>query len=441
MYSSSGLSYKSIFRFWIPLAATWLMMSAEGPFLTAIIARMAEPKFNLAAYGVAYSFALIIEAPVIMMMSASTALVKDYFSYKKLKKFAYFLNTLLTIIMLLFAIPDIFYFITIEMIELPVKVAGLTHISLIILIPWPAAIGYRRFYQGILIRNNQTKKVAYGTFIRLFFMTLTGIVFYFFLKVDGALAGASALSIGVISEAAASKLMVKKTIKKFEENKNGNEQSKINYKEIFNFYYPLALTSLITLGVHPLVTFFMGQSRMSIESLAVLPVINSFVFIFRSLGLSYQEVVIALSGEKKEEYLPLKNFAFYLGISVVSVLGIIALTPLSEIWYYHVAGLSQELTNFAQPPTIILAVMPGLTILIAFQRAVLIGAGRTKPITIATSIEFFGIISILFLSINFFNAVGVIAAAIAFLTGRLLANSYLSVPYLKTVKSYNQIKT
>ena len=47
-----------LFRFWLPLQATWLMMSVEGPFLAAVIARLPEPKFNLAAYGVA--FALIM---------------------------------------------------------------------------------------------------------------------------------------------------------------------------------------------------------------------------------------------------------------------------------------------------------------------------------------------------------------------------------------------
>jgi len=67
------LTTRKIFKFWLPLAGTWLMMSIEGPFIAAIIARLADPKFNLAAYGVAFSFALIIEAPVIMMMTASTS--------------------------------------------------------------------------------------------------------------------------------------------------------------------------------------------------------------------------------------------------------------------------------------------------------------------------------------------------------------------------------
>ena len=84
---SPEISQKKIFKFWYPLAATWLMMAFEGPFLAAIIARLPEAKYNLAAYGVAYSFALLSEAPVIMMMAASTALVKNSQSYFKLRNF------------------------------------------------------------------------------------------------------------------------------------------------------------------------------------------------------------------------------------------------------------------------------------------------------------------------------------------------------------------
>ncbi len=86
LHSEQPLTQKDIFKFWLPLAATWLMMSLEGPYLAALIARLPEPKFNLAAYGVAFSLAMIVEAPIIMMMSASTALVKDYKSFVALRK-------------------------------------------------------------------------------------------------------------------------------------------------------------------------------------------------------------------------------------------------------------------------------------------------------------------------------------------------------------------
>ena len=120
------------------------------------------------------------------------------------------------------------------------------------------------------------------------------------------LVGASALSTAVICEAIASKFMVSKFLARLKSRSN-ETQSELTIKEIVKFYYPLALTSLLTLGIQPFVTFFIGQSRMPLESFAVMPVVTSFVFIFRGLGLSYQEVVVALIGDNMSGFLSTKK--------------------------------------------------------------------------------------------------------------------------------------
>ena len=431
----SNLSYKKIFIFWLPLAATWLMMSVEGPFLSAIIARLAEPKFNLAAYGIAFAFALVIESPIIMLLSAATELVNDFHSFIKLRNFTYAMNGILTAVYLLFIIPPVFYFITEKIIGLPEEVSHLTHIASIILVPWPGAIGYRRFYQGILIKYNYTKRVSYGTVIRLISMALTATVLYTFFELPGVVVGASALSVAVVSESIASRFMTVAVVKEIKESKFISDD-RLSYTGIIKFYYPLALTSVMALGVHPIVTFFLGQSRMPLESLAVMPVVNSLVFIFRSIGLSYQEVGIALIGKRAEGYKLLRNFAFMGGLSAASVLIIIAVTPLSYIWLYDVSGLSIELTNFATLPIIIMAVMPALTFLISFQRAVLVHERNTKQITYATIIEVSGIVITLFTMIYFFNTVGAVAATASYILGRIAANVFLMFPYSKAVRKY-----
>jgi len=410
------------------------MMAAEGPFLAAVIARMFEPKINLAAYGVAYSLAIIVEAPIIMIMSATTALFKNKDSFLKLRKFTYSANALITLFMLIFVIPPIFLFFAENIIGLPNNVAKLTHIATIVFLPWPAAIGYRRLYQGILIKNDKTQKVAYGTIVRLITMTVVAIIFYFADVVSGVVVGAAALSLGVVAEAAASKIMCRSIIKEIKSRKDLYEnQVPLTYSGIFRFYYPLALTSIISLAVHPMVTFFMGHARMSIESLAVLPVINSLVFVFRSFGLSYQEVTIALMGENFAQYKKLKNFAIILGAITVSVLYTIAFTPLSEIWFHNISGLSIELTEFAILPLQIMALMPALTVVINFQRAVLIYAKSTGPLSIATTIEVVGIILILFLTVELFDFIGAVAAVMGFVFGRISANIYILPPFLKIV--------
>jgi Na+-driven multidrug efflux pump len=422
---STHLTYKKIFYFWLPLAATWLMMSVEGPYLAALIARSPQPKFNLAAYGVAYSLALIIEAPIIMIMSASVALVRDEHSFKKLRNYTYSANGLLTLLMLILVIPNVFYFITEDLIGLPAEVSKLTHIATIILIPWPAAIGYRRFYQGLLIKNNLTRRVAYGTITRLSAMSLSALVLYIWGGFDGVVIGATSLSTGVTMEAAASRFMVNGVLKKIKLTGTPTQQS-LTYKEISKFYYPLALTSLIGLGVQPLVTFFVGQSKMALESLAVLPVVTSFVFVFRALGLSYQEVIIALVGEKKEGLNLLLKFALILAGILISLLGLFAFTPLADFWFRTVSGLSISLTDFARLPLMIMFFFPALTVLISIQRGVLVNAKNTKPITLGTVIEFLTIVLSLLIFVNYLNLVGAVAATIAFVAGRLASNIYLT---------------
>ena len=432
--SSAQLTNKKIFYFWLPLAATWIMMSVEGPFLASLIARSSEPKFNLAAYGVAYSLALIIEAPIIMIMSASIALVKDRQSFVKLRNFTYAVNGLITLVMLLVVIPPVFYFITEGLIGLPGEVSRLTHIATIILIPWPGAIGYRRFYQGILINHNLTRRVAYGTVVRLISMSICATVLYVSDFVEGVIVGAASLSFAVIMEAVAVRFMVRRTVKKIKSDESSSGQI-LTYREINKFYYPLALTSFIGLGVQPLVTFFVGQSRMALESLAVLPVVTSFVFIFRALGLSYQEVIIALIGEKKEKFKPLLVFASILAVILVAVLALFAFTPLADFWFITVSGLSESLAEVARLPLMIMFFFPALTVLISIQRGVLVAAKNTEPITIGTITEFVVIVLALIIFINHLNFVGAVAATIAFVVGRIASNIYLMRSTLLSLKN------
>jgi len=399
-------------------------MAVEGPFLSALIARLNEPKFNLAAYGVAFALALIIEAPVILMMSASTALVKDSHSFYKLRRFTFFLSGGLTLIMIILVIPFIFYFITEDLIGLPEKVAELTHIATIILLPWPGAIGYRRFCQGILIRNNMTRRVAYGTIVRLATMALTAVFLFTFTHVPGVAVGASALSMAVIAEAIASRLMTAGIIKKISLIQSIN--GKMTYTEIFRFYYPLALTSLLSMGVQPLVTFFVGKSIMALESLAVLPVVTSFVFIFRAFGLSYQEVIIAKMDTNELNFIPLRNYAFILAGSLSSVLFLIAFTPLSNFWFENVSGLSEALSYFSTTPLQIMAIIPALTVWISFQRAMLVNDKNTTTITRGTAIEFVTITIVMYLTVNIFQFNGVVSATTSFIIGRLAANFYFN---------------
>lgn len=434
MELTEKLTYRRIFLFWGPLALTWLIMSVEQPFLIAFIARLGDAKLNLAAFGIAGSFAMIIEAPIIMLMSASTALVTGRNSYLRLKLFTDILNMGITVVQLILLIPPVFRFVVTGLMGVPEEVAKLAHIALVIFLPWAASIGYRRFYQGILIRNNLTRRVTYGTMIRLSVIVSVGLLLYS-AGVKGAYVGAGAMSLAVLCEAVATRLMVSETLKKLlqqEDTENGN----LNLRSITKFYYPLALTSILSLGVHPFVTFFLGRSYMAVESLAVLPVVTSLVFIFRSPGLSYTEVNIALIGKQKQNYKKLRNFAVYLGVTVTVLIAALAFTSLSDVWFITVSGLSGELAALSYLPLKIMVFMPALTVLLNYQRSLLVINGTTGPISRATAVELVVIIAVLFAGVVFLNLIGMIAAAIAFTVGKALSTLYLVPRQSATIKEW-----
>jgi O-antigen/teichoic acid export membrane protein len=417
------LSLGKLGRFWLPLQATWLMMAVEGPFLAAVIARLPDPKFNLAAYGVAFSLAIMVEAPVIMMMSAATALVDSAGNYRRLRNFTWLLNAGITLVMLLLIFTPLWDLVIRRLMDLDPEVARLTRTALVILLPWPAAIGYRRFYQGLLIRTGRTRLVAWGTVVRLAAMVAATLAVRQTTGWPGAWVGACALTAGVLAEAVASRVMARSAVAELLAQPG---EGVLGHGEIWRFYYPLALTSTISLVVHPMVTFFLGHSRNALESLAVMPVINSLVFIFRTPGLSFQEAAITMIGRSWDNLPQVKRFARLLGAGATVGLGLIALTPLSTLWFQTVSGLTPELTAFALFPVRILVLIPALSVLLSLQRSLQVAFRQTGPVTWASVTEVGGILLVLVLTLKWGDWVGATAAATALLAGRVGSNLYLA---------------
>jgi len=404
------------------------MMATEGPFLAAVIARLADPTVNLAAYGVAFAFAILIESPVIMLMSASTALVNNAQTYRKLRKFMHVMNATATGFLVIVLIPPVYNWLAVGLLGLPKEVTQLTYGALWILLPWPSAIGYRRFLHGLLIRAGRTRLLAYGTIFRLSAMCLTATILYSLMDLPGAWIGAASLSLGVAAEAVVARIMATSTIKELDAKTSASDsysEKQLHYPEIIQFYYPLALTSFISLTVQPLLTFLMGRAPSPLESLAVFPVVHSLSFFFRSFGLSYQEVALAVLEENQGNFPRLARFAVWLGISTSVGIALIAFTPLSIVWFEQVAGLKPDLAELATTSLKILVPVPALSVFLSFLRSIYIQSRITHLITTATIVEVTTLALIFILSGWILDLAGVISAFWAFLGGRIAGVLYL----------------
>ena len=199
---SSVTTQRQILLFWLPLAASWLLMGAEVPVLQAAIARLADVETQLAAFGIVMSLEIAIESPVIMLLATSTALCTSARNYLTLRRFMIWINVVATAVALLVAFTPLYDFIVRSLMRIPSNIADAAQPGMGIMTLWTAAIGVRRFYQGVMIRHGQTRSVGFGTVARLISSGGTGILLAVFTGLPGVYVGSIALMAGVLTEAA-----------------------------------------------------------------------------------------------------------------------------------------------------------------------------------------------------------------------------------------------
>ena len=389
----SNLSMRRIFDTWWPLAASWVLMGAELPVLSAVVARLDNPEINLAAYGgIIFPLALIIEAPVIMLLAASTALCKDWDSYRLVRRFMMISGATLTGLHVLIAFTPLYYVIVEGILGAPREIIEPARVGLMIMTPWTWSIAYRRFNQGVLIRFGHTQSVTIGTIIRL---TADGLVLafgYIIGGIPGVVVATSAVAAGVICEATYIGIVARPVIR----NKLKVAPlvaEPLTWRGFFSFYIPLAMTSLLTLLALPIGSATLSRMPRALESLAVWPVVSGLIFMFRSLGVAYNEVVVALLDEPRS-YASLRRFTNLLAGATTAGLLVLVLTPLSLFWFGWVSALKPDLANLARQSMWIALALPAIAVLQSWYQGTIVYGRRTSGITEAVVVYLVSIIII-----------------------------------------------
>ncbi len=415
------LTLKEIFKIWIPLVVMWIIMGIEQPVIAAVIARLKDPEINLAVFGIAFSFALVIESPIIQLLAAGTALSGTLHGYRRILKFTHILSISLTFIHGLISLTPIFSIITLNIIQIPEELVEPSRKAFIILLPWSASIAYRRLWQGVLIKHKKTKYIPVTMFIRLGATTLVLIAGFFLRKINGAEIGALSLSAGVMGGAVAAGLFASRIINNIPLTEEEGGKPPLSWGYLLRFYLPLAFTSFIVLSARPVLTFGIAQAPQPIPSLAVWPVITAFLFLFHSIALSYQELVIALLKDG-DSYRKLKKFRNIVALGLGIIYLALVFTPFRNFWFLFLSGLPVHLYQYVKEPVFILSPFASVFIFISWYRGLHVWMNKTIEITRAVLINITILLGIMFFGAFFLPVPGVISASTAYL-GSIIAEA------------------
>lgn len=417
------LSLSRIVRAWWPLAASWMLMGLELPAVSAVVARLPEPQINLAAYGIVFALSMIIESPIIMLLAASTALSRDWDSYLKVRRFMMQAGALLTALHLVIALTPLYYFVVVDLIGAPSAIIEPARWGLILMTPWTWSIAYRRFNQGVLIRFGHSNVVGLGTVVRLSANLVVLSIGYLVGTVPGIMVAASAVSMGVMSEAFFIGLRVRPILRRLRQIKPDGDP--LTLRSFLRFYVPLALTSLLTLLVQPIGSAAISRMPGALESLAVWPVVSGLLFLLRSVGIAYNEVVVALLGEPKAEE-SLRRFAKILSLSLTAILLLFAATPLAGFWFRSLSGLPPSLANLAQASLWFALLLPAFSVWQSWYQGSLVYSRATRGVIEAMALSLMISSAILGAGVLWGQVTGLYIAQAAFTIGSLAQMLWLA---------------
>ena len=387
-------------------------MSAELPLLTVAVARLADPKVHLAALGgVIFPLALLVESPIIMLLAASTALCRDRSSYRWLRRRMHLMGFVLTLLHVVLAFTPLYDLVADSLLGLPEVIQEPGRLGLRIMTPWTWAIAYRRFHQGVLIRQGEARTVGLGTALRL--AVNGGVLLAGCVHGDlpgGALAG-TALIGGVVAEAGFVHVRVQPVLQRLVEAEPG--LTPLTPSGFRRFYVPLALTPLMTLLAEPVGAAAMARMPRALDSLAAWPVVFGLVFQGQALGMAFNEVMVALTGEPGMAR-ALRRFAFGLAVVATAVLAVFAVFPfLARLWMESIAGLAPDLARFSWRALWLTLPIPALTVFHSRYQGLLVHSGRTGGIPESVGLYLLCATLVAFLGVAWGGAAGIFVVCLA----------------------------
>lgn len=375
-------SYRHLLVFFLPLALSSSMMTLEPLIINTALARAANAELALAAYSVVFSIALVVEAPVIMLVSAATALGRSRAAFRRLFRFMLLLGGATVAIGFFVALTPLYNWLVVDIMQVPVEVARVARPAQIVMSIWSFPVAWRRTLQGVLIAHDHTPIVAAATVVRVTGLVVALWIGSLLIPDRMLLAAAIAMQVSVLAEAifvTPSALRVARSLPE------QGDKPLFSWRWLIAFYQPLAVMTLLRMIARPVLTAGVAAAQMPQRSLAAWSVVWSVTMLPFGVTMGLEQVAIA-KGTGPAAMARVRRFVWGVGLVLSAVLALLFMTPLVR----PVLALAFDLAPDMEPLVIMglrwLVLMPVLQSLQGLLRGNAIGQERTRDTRTALAV-------------------------------------------------------
>ncbi|HLK57087.1 MAG TPA: hypothetical protein VKU00_11010 [Chthonomonadaceae bacterium] len=328
-----------------------------------------------------------------------------------------------TLVSGLVSFTPLFQWVAVGVMKQPPEIAAAARPALQIMLFWVAAIAWRRFYQGVLIRYGFTRRVSWGTAIRLTTAVSTAVLLTRWGGMPGVQVGACTLMAAVLIEALATTGFSWSVVRRQLHARRDHGEPPLTQPAILRFHAPLAATTLLTLLASPLTAAALARLAVPEATLAAAPVVFMLLLVMRGWGLALQEITVAVAQDPGGGA-ALRSFTWIVGGVTSGVTALMAFTPLLDVYLVRVIQLSAGLRPYAHIGVALGIMLPLITALSARARGLLMAGRATKAVYHGMGVNLLTHILLLCLGVGL-GLPGMWVAAGAFTLAALVEYLYL----------------
>ncbi len=320
---ASTLQVRDFSRFYTPLIATSLLLTATNPLLAAALARTSDPATALSGYGVAFALIGVLYAPLLVVQQLAAARLLSAGDIAPVRRFALVLGLILSGLAAAVAYTPLGVFVFRQIVGVQDAILDEALSAMTVLWPVPVLTGLRALHQGRLVAGHRTQPIAMATGSRT--IVLAVVAFALTTTPAGAWLGAVAFTIGLAFETVLV-TFAPASLPKFSE---PVDREDMEGDRLLSFSTPLMLNVVLWWSTPLIINSVLARTPEPDCSIAAFTVVEAVAWFLAAPVGQLQHASLALV-DCRAAHRKVKLYAAFVAISVTAFLAILSIPTIRE---------------------------------------------------------------------------------------------------------------
>lgn len=342
-----------ILRFYLPLAATSILMMVTHSLVSGAMARTLTPAIALAAYSAAYSVGQVLESPCYAMQKMVLTFSRGRRSFRTTALVVAWVLSVIVAVYVLVAWSPLSPVIFKNLLGLGEAVLAQARVNLKVFLLWPLASAFRSIYQSKVVIGKKTYWLTVNMVLRVVLMFVLAALLPRVMP-QGPV-GAVILMAGLSLEATLAFVVSRKFTPPLAE--DDPDLPDVRPSHVLAFMIPLGLAASVQTLARPVVTAALSRTIHPETTLAGYQVASSFSYIFVAATYNIYHVIVVFVKDRPS-FRRVRDFVLAVGVIASSMLLIASLPGPGSFVFGTVIGAPHDISQEAVRTLLVLVVTP-----------------------------------------------------------------------------------